>query len=45
MQSASMEIFGSCMDVVLGTLLCMSLLELKCDQMDPDVPSDLNRSV
>lgn len=40
-----LEISKSCLNVVLGTLLWVSLLEQGVGQMDPDVPSDLSYPV
>ena len=40
-----LEISKSCLDVVLGTLLWMSLLKWGLDQMDPEEPSNFKHSV
>lgn len=40
----SLEIFQNCLDVVLGTLLWVSLLDQELGQKDPEVPS-LNQPV
>lgn len=40
-----LEAFKSHLDVVMGTLLWVSLIEQEWDQMDPEVPSNLNHSV
>ena len=41
----SQEIFKISLDVVLGTLLWVSLLEQRLDQVDPEIPSNLNLSM
>lgn len=35
------EIFKSCLDVILGTLFWMFLLEYRLEQMDPEIPGSL----
>lgn len=40
----SLEISKSCVDVVLGTLLCMALIEQGLGQMDSGVPANLSYS-
>ena len=40
-----MEISKPCLDVALGTLLWVSLLEEGLDQMDPEVPAKHSQSV
>lgn len=39
------EIFSSCLDVGLGTLLWVILLQQALGQVDPEVPDNLNHSV
>lgn len=39
-----LDVFKS-QDVVMGTLLWVSLTEQQWDQVDPEVPSNLNHSV
>ena len=40
-----LESFQSCMDMGLGSLLWVCLLEQGLEQMDPEVPFNPNRSV
>ena len=42
---SSLWISQSCLDVALGTLLWVSLLEKGLEQMDPEGPVSLNNSV
>jgi len=42
---SSLEIFKSHLDVVLGSLLWVSLLEQGLEQMDSEVPANLSQSV
>jgi len=44
-ESPSLEIFISCLDMVLGNLFCAAMLEQGLDQMNPEVPASLKRSV
>lgn len=41
---SSLECFKSHQDVILGTLLEVTLLEQGLEQVDPDVPSHPNQS-
>lgn len=41
----SLEISKSRLDVVLGTLLWVALIELGLEQMLPELPANFNRSV
>lgn len=43
--SPSLEIFKTHLDIVLGILLWTSLLRQRLDQMDPEVSSEYNHSV
>ena len=41
----SLEISIPCLDMALGTLLCVSLLEQGLDQVDPEILIHLSQSV
>ena len=45
MDSVSLQVFKSHLDMVLGNLLWVSLLEQGLDQMDSEAPYNLNHSV
>lgn len=45
LEGAFLDIFRSCLNVVLGALLEVTLLEQGQGQEDPEVPSHLNHSV
>ena len=42
---SSLEIFRSRLDMVLGSLLWVALLEQELDQVDPDSPASLSHPV
>ena len=44
-ESPSLEVFKSCLHMVLDNMLWVALLEQGLDQMDPEVPSNFSYSV
>ena len=42
---SSLEIFKNCLNMALGTLHWVSMLEEGLDQMDPEVPAKLGLSL
>lgn len=44
-ESPSLEVFKSCLDMVLGNLLWVAWLEQGLELIDPEVPSNLSYCV